>query len=207
MRLVWHRTFIILAKTGNPTSIFAQKGGIALFVSNHFQLARALAAESDALQKHRFRRALFLLGNILPDFLFFTYLRGFQNSHRWIGHNLPHSTPAIEKNLKKRLSVGLRSPHDAFRLGILLHYLADSFTYPHTEQFPGRQPQHSRYERDLIKIFPRFLPIIRETKPAASADFLSEARRAYNALPPSPETDSEWIIRVCAAVFFAVGSV
>lgn len=178
-----------------------------MFVGNHLQLARALAAESDTLQKHGFRRTLFLLGNILPDFLFFTYLRGFGNSRRWIGHSLPHSTPAIESNLKKRLSVGLRTGHDAFRLGILLHYLADSFTYPHTQRFAGRQKQHSRYERELSKIFPRFLHLVRKTDPAANADFLNEARRAYSALPASPETDSEWIVRVCSAIFFAVGSI
>ena len=178
-----------------------------MFVQNHLQLGRALAAESHVLGEHFLRRELFLLGNILPDFLFFTYLRGYKESRRWIGHSLPHSAPAIEKKLKKQLSVGLRSAGDAYRLGILLHYLADSFTYPHTERFTGRQPDHSRYERRLLHVFPRFLSLVKATGPADDPDFLAEARRAYEALPPSPETDAEWIVRVCSAVFFAVISV
>lgn len=178
-----------------------------MFFQNHLQLGRALVAESRELKSHFLRRELFLLGNILPDFLFFTYLRGFRKSRRWVGHSLPHSAPVIEKDLKKQLSFGLRSCHDAYRLGILLHYLADSFTYPHNERFTGRQPEHSRYERKLYKIFPRFLHLVRETPPADTAEFLKEAKSAYLALPPSPETDAEWVVRVCSAVFFAVGSV
>ncbi|MBO4308677.1 MAG: zinc dependent phospholipase C family protein [Clostridia bacterium] len=178
-----------------------------MFFQNHLQLGRALAAESRELNAHFLRRELFLLGNVLPDFLFYTYLRGYGKSRRWTGHSLPHSAPAIEKNLKKRLSVGLRSCHDAYRLGILIHYLSDSFTYPHTERFTGRRSEHTRYEHKLLKIFPRFLHLVKETPPAQSADFLAEARRAYLSLPPSPETDAEWIVRVCSAIFFAVGEV
>ena len=174
---------------------------------NHLQLGRALAAESPVLAEHLLRRELFLLGSMIPDFIPFTYLSGYRETHRWLGHSLPHSTPKIERNLKKRLSVGLRSAKDAFRLGVLLHYLADSFTYVHSAGFAGGRREHDRYERELRKVFPQFLHLVRETDPAHDPAFLAEARWAYQSLPPSAETDSEWIVRVCSAVFFAVGSV
>ena len=178
-----------------------------MYLKNHFQLGRALAGESQILREHFLRRNCFLVGNVLPDLLFYTYLRGFDKSRRWVGHSLPYSEPTIEKSLKKRLSVGVRSCLDAYRLGVLLHYLADSFTDPHTERFTGNRFDHSRYERKLLKVFPAFLHLVRETPPAQSADFLADARRAYLEQPPSPEVDAEWIVRVCSAVFFAVGSV
>lgn len=178
-----------------------------MYLKNHLQLGRALAEESPILTDHFIRRELFLLGNVLPDFLPFTYLHGFRQTGHLVGHSLPHSSKKINRNLNKRLSVGLRSAKDAFRLGVLLHYLADSFTYPHTEQFSGGRRLHNRYEFEMRKVFPKFLSLVRETPPAESAEFLSNARRAYEALPPSPERDSEWIVRVCAAVFFAIESV
>lgn len=178
-----------------------------MFLENHLQLGRALAKESPALRAHLLRRELFLVGNVLPDLLPFTYLSGLRETGHWVGHSLPHSQKKIARGLDRRLSVGLRSAADAFRLGVLLHYLADSFTYPHTEQFHGTRREHSRYEAALRRVFPNYLSLVRETPPAASADFTAEARRAYEALPPSPERDSEWIVRVCAAVFYAIASI
>ena len=178
-----------------------------MYLENHLQLGRALAKESPVLRAHLLRRELFLIGNFLPDLLPFTYLPGLRETGRWAGHSLPHSQKKIARGLDRRLSVGLRTAADAFRLGVLLHYLADSFTYPHTEQFHGTRKEHNRYEAALRKVFPKFLHLVRETPPAACADFSAEARRAYEALPPSPERDSEWIVRVCAAVFFAIQSV
>lgn len=176
-------------------------------MQSHLALGRALADQTDRLREHPFRRKCFLLGNILPDFLFFTYLRGFGKSHAMIGHHLPYSEKTIRRRLTKRMRFGLRSAPDAFRLGLLLHYLSDSFTHPHTPAFAGRRTDHNGYETRLAEVFPSFLKEIPDAEPMTSPDLLSRAREAYDAYPPSPERDAHWIVAVCSAVFFAIESV
>lgn len=174
---------------------------------SHLALGRALADRSPRLRKHPLRRGCFVLGNVLPDFLFFTYLRGFRHSRAMIGHSLPYSEKLIRRRLLRRLRLGIRSAPDAFRLGLLLHYLADSFTYPHTEDFSGDRTEHNRYEERLAEVFPAFLTEIPNVPPMSDPGLLRDARASYDDAPHTPEDDAHWIVFVCSAVFLAVESV
>ena len=178
-----------------------------MHLKNHLLLARALAKQAPVLSAHPLRKEAFVIGNLLPDFVPFTYLDGFRSTRRMVGHNLPYSQPKIARKLKKGLSVGLHSASDAFRLGVLTHYLADSFTYPHTTDFQGSYKDHSAYERRLKAEFPKHLSQIAEAEPATSPDFLRDAKQQYDSIHPSPARDAEWIVRVCTAVFLAVISI
>ena len=34
-------------------------------------------------------------------------------------------------------------------LGVIIHYIADYFTFPHNDHYPGNVKDHCYYERDL----------------------------------------------------------
>ena len=175
--------------------------------SSHFLLGCALAEKTPALSRHPVRKGGFLLGNILPDLVPHTFFVGSRAPRVTGGHCLPFSESKIEHRIKRGLTTGLYSTFDAFRLGLLMHYLADSFTYPHTTKERMKHKLHQAYEKELKKVLPAFLALVKQAKPAASKAFLSECRKQYNAVPPSPARDAEWIVRVCAAVFSAISSV
>jgi hypothetical protein len=49
-----------------------------------------------------------------------------------------------------RLNAGIKiSAAYYLRLGILTHYIADAFTFPHNEQFEGDLREHIKYEQIL----------------------------------------------------------
>ncbi len=175
--------------------------------SSHFLLGRTLVEKAPVLARHPLRKGSFLLGNVLPDMVPHTFFWG---SHTpWItgGHCLPSAALKIEHRIKRGLKTGLYTFYDAFRLGLLLHYLADSFTYPHAVKERMKYDLHKQYEKQLKEVLPAFLSVADKTEPAASIAFLEDCRRKYDEIPPSPERDAEWIVRVCSAVFKAIASV
>lgn len=178
-----------------------------MLTSSHFLLGRKLAEQTPALSLHPLRKSVFLLGNVLPDMVPHTFFYGSRFPRVTGGHCLPYSMLKIEHRVRRALATGLYSAYDAFRIGLLTHYLADSFTYPHTTERRVKHKIHQDYEKELKKTLPAFLPLADDTKPAASKKFLSACRCKYNAVPPSPARDAEWIVRVCSSVFKAIVSV
>ena len=178
---------------------------------DHTALARYLL-DSEAGREHwksPLRRRLFLCGCISPDYLPTTYLCGFFKKGAMQGHHEKNSKRKIER-LILRLRDG--KPHRAwncYRLGILIHYVADSFTYVHTEGFEGSIREHRRYERVLHHCFGGFLG---EGKKAAhpcgegssGADLLVVLRAAYEAEPVSTERDCRHIVASCQALFSGI---
>lgn len=151
-------------------------------------------------------RKLFRLGGILPDYLPHTYLRGIRESGKMLGHNTAHSDAYVRKTIIRLQKNGIHTPADFYTFGTLIHYLSDSFTYPHTPKFHGTVRQHNRYERDLHEIFPDCLaragkepfPSMLQTDPTV---FLTHAQTAYAQSPVSLRVDGEWIIYVCSTIY------
>ena len=179
---------------------------------DHLILARYLLERNPEAFRGEIWKRAFLWGNFIPDYLFFTYLRGFRKSGRMIGHNLPYSESRMHRLTNRLLATGLRSARDCFRLGLLMHYLADSFTFPHTEHFNGSRRDHNRYEKDLCTVFPTVLAQTRNPSSTPSLtlgprDLIRAERKIYRKESPSVRTDALWIIRVCEKVFDAICAV
>lgn len=103
--------------------------------NGHLFITKSVTVE--LLAKYRF---WIKLGSIAPDLLFHTYLRG----HTWdttFDRNSIHMERLWEHGHMNRWS--------CFKLGYLLHYVEDYFTYPHSKDFPGMLLAHVIYERDL----------------------------------------------------------
>ncbi len=180
---------------------------------DHKALAHYLleSVGSGLLCERRLHRRLFLIGCVGPDYIPLTYLRGFRQSRAMLGHNTRYSMAHIQKSIKRLQRRGVRSLRDCFRLGTLMHYLADSFTFPHTEGFSGDMKEHRRYERDLHACFAGHLAIAEEgcvecgTAREGVLSFLRNRREAYEAhAEKTCARDAGQIICACRGVFSAL---
>lgn len=92
-----------------------------------------------------------LWGSILPDFLYYTYLR----RHTW------ETTRKKIFRKMRRLSCsgssGAFGALSALRLGCILHYIEDYFTYPHNKNFTGTMEEHVKYENEQARLLSDYL--------------------------------------------------
>lgn len=151
-------------------------------------------------------RGAFYAGSTLPDCNPATYLRGITGSGRLAGHNTEYSYPQILRLLSGLRYSGVKDPLHAYRLGALIHYLADAFTYPHTPSFTGNIPAHNAYERDLHRVFSDAL-CEKNTLLRAPEDpvlFLWEALCRSREEIHTPRGDAARIVRVCTGIYWSV---
>lgn len=110
---------------------------------SHISLAKYMveSLNDEGLRKHRLS---FYLGSILPDMKpSFIYRR----------HEITGTFPDIRRHIA-RLSEGQKAIEKNGRkyymdLGQISHYLADYFTFPHNDIYPGNIKDHCSYEEKL----------------------------------------------------------
>ena len=153
------------------------------------------------------RRRFFLVGCVTPDYIPLTYLRGFRQSRAMLGHHAKYSQARIRRTMGRLQAHGVRGLWDCFRLGTLMHYLSDSFTYPHTERFRGGMREHRRYEQGFHACFLAYLqrqsaltcPIRRLFD--SLEEWLGTLRARYEASEQSFLSDCDHILLACSTVF------
>ncbi len=156
-------------------------------------------------EKMSLRRA-FYAGATLPDCNPATYLRGAAGSGRLAGHNTEYSYPHILRLLSGLRYSGVKNPRHAYRLGALIHYLADAFTYPHTPSFAGDIRAHNAYERELHRVFAGALTAA-DTLAQGTADpvlFLWEELCRSREEFHTPRADAARIVRVCTCIYWSI---
>ena len=162
------------------------------------------------LWKRKWHRRVFLFGCICPDYIPLTYLRGFAKSRAMHGHHAAYSGAHIRKSIKRLQEHGVWHVRDCFRLGTLMHYLADSFTYPHSASFQGDMRMHRQYEKDLHGCFAQYLQnglvdasLCTQIEEGLTS-YISRIRREYSRRAGSPECDCQQIVRSCSSIFCAL---
>lgn len=101
---------------------------------------------------------LFVTGCVFPDHNPVTYLRGL-----YMGHPLKTHFPFLSRPEILRLCDKLENRKklhlwDYYTLGVLMHYVADAFTYTHNEHYNGNMLEHARYEHiQLHQTFAQYL--------------------------------------------------
>lgn len=124
---------------------------------DHLLLGHFLLAKKEA-PSGSIKRRLFLFGCVEPDINPFTYVRGSVRHQFLQGHNEENAREHFQKVLEKLNRSGVRTPWQWFTLGTLIHYAADSFTFPHNKSlFPGSLADHVAYELQLHALFPQYL--------------------------------------------------
>lgn len=160
--------------------------------------------ERKSVLHSKLHRQLFMLGCVSPDFIPFTYFRGIQKSRALLGHNAKYSAGYIQKRLNRFQKNGLYHWWDVFRFGMLMHYMADSFTFPHAETYDGNMSGHRKYEVALHGRFSEYLKHCKqhfEQKPESLSAFFRQKRLAYESGVHSYEDDCHYIVEICQAVF------
>lgn len=129
-------------------------------IRDHKRLAEKLMKiRAEYIPVSWWERTAFVLGNMEPDMNLFSYFRGFFTHTRMHGHN-------YENVLKKILCmiVKLKKKRDGeqdsrlrlyqfFLAGVMMHYAADAFTWPHNRGFEGNLRDHVLYELDLHRMW------------------------------------------------------
>lgn len=101
----------------------------------------------------RLSKKAFYLGCIEPDYNPLSYLRGSLKA-KWLrGHHHDNSKWHIDSLSKalERAKEHSKNPGKRyyFRLGKLIHYMTDAFTFSHNSVFPGDLSEHRQYEMKL----------------------------------------------------------
>ncbi len=179
---------------------------------SHILLAGFFADECPAQDLMRYRKA-FCIGSILPDLSpkMITEPHEFATSFEDIKDLVGKLTSEWER-LEYRERYFWRG------LGVVMHYLADYFTFPHNDTFPGTLKDHCLYERDLKYALRNYT----QTEKARSEfrsqmlegrncrdeqeifSFLEEEHSRYLQEAHSPEEDCRWIVQICSRVFASV---
>jgi hypothetical protein len=170
----------------------------------HESVARFLLKLPSGFPHGALHARAFLTGNLFPDYNLASYLRGCKRDAWFAGHTTEGSKQYVVKILQRLEKRGVRTVHDCYLLGTLMHYLADSFTHVHTGKFNGSFSEHNAYERQVRRIFSVCLGRVGEINEEAIKDpliYLSRERARYNDLPPTPLRDGDAILRVCAHIF------
>ena len=162
----------------------------------HHRLALLLVK---LLPNDKFVRSAFVVGCIEPDVNLVSHVVTEQQaSKRLHGHNHPHLDQKIFRmanKLKKHPQT--LSPLAAYRLGILVHYLADSFTFAHNTDFPGSFDEHTAYENAFHRYFVKQVKRLHPFRISLSRGLsYSALRKRYRHTPPSFQRDFHFIVTV-----------
>lgn len=137
------------------------------------------------------QKALFVAGNVAPDVNLFSYLRRF-NVAPFKGHNWANASKIIIASARQIANGKL----GFYKLGILMHYICDAFTYPHNSMFSGGLRQHSIYEKRLHTVVlnggNRF--DLENGSNYNVSDFILNAHKKYERAKASYLTDAQYIL-------------
>lgn len=110
---------------------------------SHISLAKHIVNVSDISNFDKHKKA-FYVGSILPDC---------KPSFLTQRHEITGTKHIVEMQIGKLTSgyshVGQLSTMYYTKLGEVLHYVADYFTYPHNKEYPGSMKAHCVYEGEL----------------------------------------------------------
>lgn len=172
---------------------------------DHKQLAEYLS--QTILDTHTYLQVrLFIHGCVFPDHNPIGYLQGLLAGHPMKIHFTTYSIPKLQRLLEKLESRDTLSLWGYYQLGVLTHYLADAFTYPHNETFTDNMLAHEKYERQELHAaltdalsgsgeasFP-------ENNLHKGADLwytFCSLHKTYEETVPAPQTDVQYIVPFC----------
>ncbi|MDD3184899.1 MAG: zinc dependent phospholipase C family protein [Anaerostipes sp.] len=100
------------------------------------------------------------------------------------------------------------------KLGVMIHYIADYFTFPHNSHYVGNVKDHCIYERDLKHELKSYLSTeeARSTKDQLKTystvdelkEFIQRIHKQYISKIRCVEEDIQYIVKVCTTVVLSV---
>lgn len=178
---------------------------------SHIALARYLIRQGCTQDLLKYKKA-FYLGSILPDLnpKMFAIPHEFEVSYRELQDHIRSLTDGWYPQ---------SNPHMFWRrLGIVLHYLADYFTFPHNTTYDGSLAGHCSYEGDLKDTLREYVGTAEAAgvydrqkygrKRFESAEELLEyiktTHARYLRTDHTVESDCRWIVEVCSTALISI---
>ena len=175
---------------------------------SHILVARYLADQIPADKSLQSHRKAFCLGSILPDIKpsFLT------EKHEYFG---------TFNEVQKKMEVLVNSSPDECkervywrRLGEVLHYMADYFTFPHNRNFTGNLYEHNKYEKHLKNYLKSYINSGEAAKLAIVpvhfgsfqelVAYIKEAHEGYLLKERNIVEDIQYILRICSQVIHGI---
>lgn len=171
---------------------------------SHILLARYLAdqmPDAESLQSHR---KAFCFGSILPDIRpsFIT------KRHEFFG-----TFDEIQGKMQKLVYNGIEESNQRVywcRLGEVIHYMADYFTFPHNLIYTGSFSDHNYYEKVLKKKLKSCIlngdaqkylePAVQFTSFSTLVDYIRRIHENYLKESRSVDKDVQFILNMCYQV-------
>lgn len=175
---------------------------------SHISLALYIADSMDVMELKKHKTA-FCIGSILPDCKL-----SFLTTRHEIGGTFNMVKEEIKK-LTVDCDVASINPRAyVIRLGQIIHYLADYFTYPHNTVYDGSLKDHCIYEEHLkisLREYIRSGEAARCREEAvkfdtidALFDFISDMHSSYIEFKKTVEEDCRYIVSLCHRVAEAI---
>lgn len=184
---------------------------------SHISLAKHIINISDLPSFDKHKKA-FYVGSILPD-----CKPSFITKRHEIHETFERVERGIEKLTQGYTSIEELSTMYFTKLGEVVHYIADYFTFPHNKEYPGTMAQHCVYEGELKHKLRAYIRQLNETdmkrwkqnlkledlerfqSVADICEFLKEEHRNYiRRGTHSVEEDCKYIVGICSKVAMAI---
>lgn len=175
---------------------------------SHISVAKYLMNSNgmECLQEHK---KAFYIGSILPDCIPSFITRR---------HSIEETLHILKKEIDKitedyDVDKGLSS-YFCRHLGVITHYVADYFTFPHNSTYPGNIKDHCAYEEDLKHAIRSYVKS-EEAKKVRERNglfknseeiitFIKGAHAEYLNLINAVKLDCEYIVELCHKVVDAI---
>lgn len=150
-----------------------------LLVTNHIMM-----------EQKGWEKACILLGCVLPDFWIPSLIKGHKRENNW---------NKMKEKMEKLEKKGIWNVQNCIRLGIVLHFVEDYFTYAHSINYDGGILAHCKYEKKQYKEFKEHLSVEKHVIEQVGAfykyyvnsivDWMEEQFEEYDEMPHCVETD------------------
>lgn len=160
--------------------------------------------ESEDLRTHK---KAFFIGSILPDCM---------PSFLTRKHNIDETFTVLKKEIDKvtddhDIDKGINT-HFCRRLGVITHYVADYFTFPHNHIFPGKLKDHCEYEEELKHTFRDYVQNSTNIRSINGSfktvdeicDFIKRMHERYLEAVGTVKLDCSYIAELCFRVVDAI---
>jgi hypothetical protein len=172
-------------------------------MKSHVLLAKYLQKQIPDFDSTIYQK-VFIFGCIEPDLNMLSYLKGTLKCQKFRGHNYNSSSNCTTHVLEKLQGKRHWSLWEYYRLGKLMHYLSDAFTYPHNDNFTGTLGEHRVYEARLHSCFAAYLKQCgkENTKdyPEDVGEYIGEFHRQYMRTSGDVNNDAKFITQVTSQV-------
>ena len=175
---------------------------------SHISLAKYIL-ESKGMEELNKCKKSFYVGSILPDCV---------PSFLTRKHNIEETLDLLKTEISKvtdkyDVTKGINT-YFCRHLGMIIHYVADYFTFPHNSIYPGTMMEHCYYEKELKFAFRKYVKSEQAKRnrllesayntPEEIVDFVKSMHDEYLKAIKRISVDCHYIVELCFRVVDAI---